>query len=175
VRYELHGFTLIELVLVMAIVGILAVVGIGSYTQATMKSRDIQRKNDLNQISKAIESFNNDLGRYPQSEVVGGYSVMTCPQADSTEVACGTRIYGYIRDALAVYMENVPVDPNTAKRYVYIAGDDNSTYSLLAALENTEDRDVVVDAEGNTTDWGESCGVVNCNYKITELGLVKIK
>ena len=51
---------MIELILVMAIIGILSVIGIGSFTQATVKSKDTQRKNDLNQIAKALELYYND-------------------------------------------------------------------------------------------------------------------
>lgn len=164
----MKGFTLMELVLVMAIIGILAVVGIGTYTQATVKSRDTQRKNDLNQIAKALELFNLDINRYPKINA----GKMTCLEGDGTEALCGDQIYAFVGDKKAVYIEKAPTDPKTGRKYVYTPTDSFGGFALYAALENSEDKDIVRVA-GEPTDWGVSCGDVNCNYKITQVGLVK--
>lgn len=167
-----NGFTLIELILVMALIAILSVIGIGSYSQATVKARDTQRKNDLNQITKALESFNNDVGRYPK---VDGFGEMTCPQINGAEGSCFGGIIAYFGDVLTAYMENIPTDPKNGRVYKYVPGANNGTYSYYAAMDNVDDRDVVVDSEGVKTDWEISCGDINCNYKITETGLVRTK
>ena len=175
-RRSNNGFTLIELILVMALIAILSVVGIGAYTQATLKSRDTERKSDLNQVVKALESFNNDIGRYPK--VNNG--VMTCPSADKTEVACPKSIYAYIGTERAMYMGAVPIDPDSTRKYVYIPNADQTSYALYAALENPEDKDAVVDNSGKVTNWDSDygspkCGGVSCNYKVTETGLIRVK
>lgn len=170
VRRYMAGFTLIELLLAVAIMGILAVIGISSFTQSMVKSRDTQRKNDLNQIAKAIESFNNDVGRYPK---VSGTS-MTCPDSGGTEVLCGTEIYAYIKGAKSTYMTSVPADSTNGRVYVYVPDASFGSFALYAALENSQDKDVVTSG-GVVTDWGISCGSVNCNYKITETGLVRTR
>lgn len=170
------GFTLMELILTMAIVAILSMIGIGSYTQATIKSRDTQRKNDLSQITKAIEMFNNDRGKYPSA--VDG--VMYCPGLSGTEAPCGNSIFSYSGSKLATYIQSAPSDPTlttSGRKYVYIPDGDLRSFALYAALENTQDRDVVIDVNTKLpTDWGIDCGPsIRCNYKVTEIGLIRSK
>ncbi len=182
VRRKMRGFTLIELILVMAIVGILAVVGIGAFTSATVKSRDTQRKNDLNQIAKALESFINDVGRYPLVDADG---IMTCPEYDGsvlTEKSCYGSLMADIGDSnsevytKAYYMVKIPTDPDKSRKYIYKKTD--TGYALYTALENAEDRDVVKDTDGSNTNWdsdGGMCGTnISCTYKLTDTGLVRI-
>jgi prepilin-type N-terminal cleavage/methylation domain-containing protein len=60
------GFTLIELMVVVAIIGILMAAGILAFTNAQQNARDSRRRADIDAISKAIEQYyqNND-GSYP--------------------------------------------------------------------------------------------------------------
>jgi len=48
------SFTLIELLIVIALIGILAGIGIFTYDEAQKKARDAQRKNDLQNVIKAM-------------------------------------------------------------------------------------------------------------------------
>lgn len=183
VRRHIGGFTLIELILVMAIISILSVIGITSFVQATVKSRDTQRKNDIEQIVRAIESFNNDVGRYPASDNNGW---MTCPGFVSGQVvegSCFGQISAYIKGNTAVYMQTVPTDPTSTQKYIYIPTADFSGFALYATLENTQDNDVVKHT-GVVTNWdsdfpvgqaGSTCGSASCNYKVTETGLIRTK
>ncbi len=61
------GFTLIELLVVISIIGILATLLIANLGGIRERARDAQRKNDLNQIQKALEMYKNsqDPPTYP--------------------------------------------------------------------------------------------------------------
>jgi len=65
------GFTLMELLIVIAILGLLATIGLGSFRTSQMKGRDAQRKSDLSQIQKALEMYYNDYSGYPAA-ITGG-------------------------------------------------------------------------------------------------------
>lgn len=167
------GFTMIELLIVVALIMILSAVGLGSYNVSTTRSYDTQRKSDLNQIAKALESFNNDVSRYPISDVDG--SIM-CYQKDSgviTNVSCsGSKLTIRIDSVVTSYIL-LPSDPDPSNKYVYDS--DGSSYALYTTIHNTQDRDLLLDANGIPIPdpYGVSCGTDQCNYKITEAGLSK--
>ncbi len=61
------GFTLIELMIVMAIIGVLAVVAIPSYVGAVRQAREAVLKEDLHVMRSAIDSYTADKQKAPQS------------------------------------------------------------------------------------------------------------
>ena len=60
-----QAFTLIELMVVVAIIGILASLGVASYVSAVRKARDTRQKSDVSNIQQALLLFRSDRGRYP--------------------------------------------------------------------------------------------------------------
>ncbi len=64
------AFTLIELLIVIAIIGILVSIGVASYAQAQIKSRNARRQADMKAAQSAIEQFYADNnGQYPAGGV----------------------------------------------------------------------------------------------------------
>lgn len=66
-RRRQSGFTLIELMIVMAIIGILAVIAVPSYISAVRQAREAVLKEDLHVLRNAIDSYTADKQKAPQS------------------------------------------------------------------------------------------------------------
>lgn len=66
-RNNQAGFTLVELMIVMAIIGVLAAVAIPSYLGAVRQAREAVLKEDLHVMRSAIDSYTADKQKAPQS------------------------------------------------------------------------------------------------------------
>lgn len=127
------GFTLIEILVVIAIIGTLSALLLPNFMDARARARDAQRKSDLNQIQKALEMYKND-------QVNQSY-----PDKDKLPAA-GLAF----SSASGVYMKAVPKDPlstdSTPIAYLYTpvgVGPVYVDYILCACLENIADTELV--------------------------------
>lgn len=70
------GFTLLELLVVIALIGLLSSLIIASLVSVRAKTKDSKRIQDLDNIANALERFAIDYGRYPlPSEIdIDGYN-----------------------------------------------------------------------------------------------------
>lgn len=64
-RHDQRGFTLLELVVVMAIIALLATLVLAALSGAQKGARDTRRKSDLNQYKSALAQFNGTYQTYP--------------------------------------------------------------------------------------------------------------
>ncbi len=123
---ERKGFTLIEILIVVAIIAILAsvvLVGLGPTQQA---GRDARRISDLTEAQNGLELYYNKCGIYP------GDSTCTAGSAGNTWAAVSQSVIGAGVGITAAF----PDDPSSGKHYNYWYGTSNTTYVVGATLEN---------------------------------------
>ena len=164
------GFTLVELLVVMAIIGILATVILAGFRSSQRRSRDAKRKSDLKQISNALEMFYSDYERYPASTAAG--DIMGCPYVPTTPLtstACDWNTdtaASELTDGRTIYFQNLPDDLVDGLNYFYETNSTNQAYHLFARLENSEDQGCVeADCSGIA---GKNCGSGDdCNFAVT--------
>jgi prepilin-type N-terminal cleavage/methylation domain-containing protein len=60
-----NGFTLVEIMVVVVIIGLLAAIGMPTFRQVTMRSKATALINDVRQFTTALQTFNHQNGRWP--------------------------------------------------------------------------------------------------------------
>lgn len=124
-KNESKGFTIIELIVVMVVIGILVTIMIVSYSGIQQRSRDATRDSDITQLKIAIEKYHADESQYPD----------VCSGGDGSACAASS-----LATALNPYLKSIPHDPkNTADSstdYRYVRGTPSTdSYALLVTYE----------------------------------------
>ena len=125
------GFTLIELMLVVIIIGIIAAIAVPRMTGRTERARLAAAKATINSLSAALDSFELDVGRFPSSEE-GLDALIERPSALTTESQWN-----------GPYMREIPFD-SWNRPFIYKYPGENSVDFDLVSLghdgqEATED------------------------------------
>lgn len=117
------GFTLIELIIVMTIIGLLASIAIPSFVNSVKRAREAVLKEDLHTMRAAIDSYTVDKEQAPQT----------------------------LDDLVqAGYLKSVPVDPMTTRADTWITSQSDVLTSITETQGGISD--VHSGAQGLATD-----------------------
>lgn len=64
-KYSQKGFTIVELLIVIVVIGILAALVLNTFSGVQRRARDTERQTDVNSIATQLEVYYNDNGGYP--------------------------------------------------------------------------------------------------------------
>jgi len=109
------GFTLVELLVTIGIIGILATVTVVSVGNARAKARDSKRVSDIKQIQSALELYSSDTGGfYP------GGTTLILGDAGSTVICdLDNGLLAATTGCSSIYLNPVPKDPTSSPGFKY--------------------------------------------------------
>ncbi len=135
------GFTLIELMVVIAIILILALIAIPAYRNMQDRARKSRVQSDLRTLANALQMFYTDWNQYPVQASAGrlieggeagtlseaGEELMGQGDVNKTGAISATGERGPI-----VYIEKLPIDPFdiNSGSYYYLSDEDGSEYVM---------------------------------------------
>ncbi len=161
------AFTLVELMVVVAIIGLISTIAIVASSAIRSRGRDTKRIADLRQVRSALELYYNETSAYP-----------TCGQACTTYCDCTTVGWGGNFAEMEIkpaYMASIPADPINDGTYGYfyargykISGNCSymntnspSDYVLATRLENP--ASVQASCPGGFSAWGRNLNFITGN------------
>jgi general secretion pathway protein G len=133
------GFTLIELMVVIAIIGILSAIVIVNLSGTRAEGRDAERVTEVKQVALSVTLYREVCDQYPSS--LSGSASNGCPS--------GTNLSDFINP--------IPTDPQGAS-YSYAtngSGSGHSSFVVGATFEKTAN---IPDDDLNGTINGVNCG-----------------
>lgn len=108
-----RGFTLVELLVVVAIIGLLATLSVLALGSARVRARDAKRLADIKTTQTALELYNNDQGGYPPDQ--GGLTIGT----GNAVVLTSAGWQAVAGAGTTPYLPSAPKDPLSSQAYVY--------------------------------------------------------
>lgn len=135
------GFTLIELMVVVVIIGLLATVVVLNVLPSQDRARIEKARADIGRIEQAAEMFRLDMGRYPTTDE--GLEVLVSPPADARLAA---------RFPEGGYINRLPPDPWGAN-YQYLHPGERGRFDVYSL--GADGRPGGEDGAADIGNWGD--------------------
>jgi general secretion pathway protein G len=141
-RRSQDGFTLIELMVVILIIGLLATIVVQSLRGATDKAKRVKAEADISEIKTALDRYYLDVGSYPNTEQ-GLQALVSAPNVGNVSQGGGADYQG-------PYLEKLPPDP-WGNQYVYQSDGNNYVLKSYGAdgVEGGTGKNADIDGSSN--------------------------
>jgi len=146
-----NGFTIVELLIVIVVIGILAAITVVAYSGIQARARDSQRQSDIRMITKALELYYVDNNQYPAGSGSTVINASWSTTSDGSWPALATALKPYLSRLPSDPISTAGANPLTTAGYNYayfanIAGNycgtaANQTYILVYRLEGSPQVD----------------------------------
>lgn len=166
------GFTIVELMVAMGILGVIMTVGFTGYTNSRRNARDVIRKTDLELIKQALEAYKADNNTYivansGWSNGGQGWFSYEDGAAYVRSVARALKEAGY---ALKIHTDPLPKNRfgNPDQGYMIYLCNSNNIFAISATLENPTSTDITnIQSSCNGTGANGTYDSYGKNYAVT--------
>ncbi len=144
-----HGFTLIEMFIVIAVIGILAGVVLRGTAGFQSSARDTRRIGDLKNVQNYLELYFNKCGHYPGDSTCGSGAPATWNDLVNALGAVTTS-------------SNIPRDPVPSRNYFYAVEPTDLLQYLVGAKLEKDNKALRDDIDTIPAGWPVTTGA-NCD------------
>ncbi len=165
------GFTLVEMMVVMAVLGVLVQLATIKYVAFQAKTRDTIRRDTLKRLQTALENYYVDHEVYPDPAAIGGPGAVSTASQPGGQA--GGTYYGpeWIPGLSPRYIDSCPIDPigglertldgcyaaGALREYFYISYDGGKNYKLVSHCSSEtgayDPGDMFYDPQRPTWSW----------------------
>ena len=144
--YNKKGFTLIEILVVIAIIAILVAFISSNFLGARQRAKDVKIKSEFRGMKTALRLFYNDYNIYPGPAATttintfSGCGVGSPPSTDCLTQATCPGMFAAGASCVNVYVKLLPPASDYAWSYRQVSS--GNDFCLWASLENSSDHEV---------------------------------
>ena len=134
-----RGFTLVELLIVISIIGVMTAIIFGSTALSRSKARDARRASDVAQVQLALALYFDVNRAYPSGTDTSGLNILVTQK----------------------YLPASPADPLQGQAYEYLSSNGNANYCFGVKFEGTPPSELQTSSSCTSKTTGSVA-----NYKV---------